>query len=74
MNAPALEAMEDFRQAKLQGAIMGGKDGREYLEYLADQAWWDNPDQAAEVKTQIAASQANAGLPSNAPEGPDIDA
>lgn len=62
LNAPALEAVEDVRYAKLLGAILGAGDGREYLEFLINEAWWDNPQQAEIVKVQLAAAQASQGL------------
>lgn len=62
LNAPALEATEDVRFAKLLGSILGGKDGAEYLEFLIDAAWWDDPEQADIVKIQLAAAQSVRGL------------
>jgi hypothetical protein len=68
LNGPALEATEDVRYAKLLGAILGGKDGREYLEYLIDAAWWADPQQAEIVKVQLAAAQAAQGLTGTNPK------
>ena len=75
LNGPALEAVEDVRFAKLLGAILGGKEGREYLEFLIEAAWWEDPQQAEIVKVQLAAAQASQGLtgtdPSRSAEAPD---
>ena len=71
LNAPALEAVEDVRYAKLLGAILAGKEGREYLEFLIDAAWWDDPQQADIVKVQLAAAQAAQGLTGADPKRPE---
>ena len=68
LNAPNLEASEDIRQAKLIGSILGGDKGREYLDWLVDMAWEDDPETAREVKTHIAAADASRGLPRNRKE------
>ncbi len=68
LNGPALEAVEDVRFAKLLGAILGGKDGREYLEFLIEAAWWNDPQQAEIVKVQLAAAQASQGLTGTDPQ------
>ena len=70
LNAPTLEASEDLRQAKLIGSILGGDSGKEYLEWLVDMAWEDDPDTARDVKHHIASADTSRGLSSDAPEPP----
>ncbi len=68
LNAPNLEAAEDLRQAKLIGSILGGDNGREYLEWLVDMAWDEDLEMAAHVKHHIASADTSRGLPSSPPE------
>ena len=71
-NVASMDAQEDLRMAVLVGAVFGGKDGREYLEHLADAALDGYPDLAERTKEMIQQADAKRGFPDDAPkiEGP----
>lgn len=62
LNIESLQASDDLRQAKLMGAVFGGKNGSEYLEFLASMAHWDSPEDYESVRDQIAISDSSRGL------------
>lgn len=50
-----------MRQAMLIGAVLGGADGKRYLERLIDNAWEDDPKLSEKAKALLSVAEARRG-------------
>lgn len=53
LNIPALDANDDLRAVLSSSSALGGNGGHEYIEFLQDVAWMDEPEIRSEGKRML---------------------